>query len=786
MMSSLHFSYPRTVDLPISLVIALVAPLTASAAQYTQTYDFNTEDFKDKWDMSVELGATQVSFLEMAAKQDFQGVTQYLKSGPSAFLEHFVNTESIEFQQNSNIDIDVQLAAKFNVPETLHGDWTHPAPTKEDSPISVLAPSYLYMVRADAITNVIGMDAWAGYVQNDAQIRLSSKINSKLSAQAQMYLTTDNARPTDQSLNIGDSYAWEIHPTINATAYVDADISLVGMRAQDYLGFGSSAVNNGEISISGQINLQESTSTHFQDGIGSFEMNFENGYVLGVDTAGTIEAHTQWYGSARAIGLLGLSSAAQTSIINNGSIKIATSKEYTAAALAASADNFGTVYVSNRGEIDLSEAQTRYRHELYANLSGNGQVVIDDWLLSLDYLDHFVPFAIVSDSSSTGANSKLRFTAQSTLYLKPTDSHQLNVDLNLGTIIGTYTDSQTISSDLNMVDGFFSSIESATNMVDLQYSGTDANHLTARLTVNPEKSLGHGSRYIALTSDLNSLMTLQALTSPALRFTEHEAPKVSLKPWYYSLNDKSDQGFNSDGGGLVVSTETQKDGYQFTGYWAVAKERSEADNHLIDAKGSRYALGLSLNYFFNDSFSAGLRADVGKNRSDWDFKDKFGADSQTIESQYLYTEAHSRLTYPLSEGQTLSATAALGYLRQKQDGFDLTTLSTGLVSYEQGKSDSFLLRLAAQWQMNKELNGYRLFNILGLDTVYLTDPEFDTAFTYLDSHYKAQGEVSNWLTSLHVATGFSKERLSLELAGGYSVGEDLKALSLNARMSYRF
>ena len=55
-MSSLHFSYPRTVDLPILLVIALVAPLTASAAQYTQTYDFNTEDFKDKWDMSVELG----------------------------------------------------------------------------------------------------------------------------------------------------------------------------------------------------------------------------------------------------------------------------------------------------------------------------------------------------------------------------------------------------------------------------------------------------------------------------------------------------------------------------------------------------------------------------------------------------------------------------------------------------------------------------------------------------------------------------------------------------------
>ena len=784
-MSSVCPSQHRIRALSLAVFMTFAVPLTVSAAQYSQTYDSNTEAFNDKWSSSVDLEAASVEFTDVVGHQDFQGVTQYVKSGPSIFLDSFVNNERIEFKQNSDIDIDVHLSAEFNVPKTLHGDWR--LSSSRLGLTSVLTPTYSYWVRADAITNVIGLNTSAGYIQNNGKIDLSSQIHSQLSAESRMYLTTDNVRPNDPGLEIDDSYIWKISPTIEAKAYVEADISLVGMRAQDYLTFGSAAVNNGEITISGLVERKETTSSYFDDQIGSFEMRFDNGHVLTVDTAGTVEAHTQWDGSARAFGLLGLSSTAPVSLINNGSIEITTSEEYTAAAFAASADNDGAVHVSNRGDIDLSNSRTRFKHELYANLSGNGRVVMDDWLLSLDYLDQFVPFAIVVNSErSAEANAKLSFAPESTLFLKPTQSQQLDRDLNLGTLIGTYTDSQTISSDLTHVEGFFPSIEGASHMLDLKYSGTDANHLTARLTVNSEKSLGHGARFMALTSDFNALMTLQALTAPPIELTEAEGPKVTLKPWYYSLNDKSDLGFNTDGGGLVISTETQKDGYGFKGYWAVAKEKSEADNDFINADGSRYAMGLALNYFVNDTFSVGLRADVGKNRSDWEFKEKFGSDSETVESQYLYTEAHTSVSYPITDTQTLSAAAAVGYLRQKQDGFDVTTLSTAGVSYEKGKSDSFLLKLGAQWDMDKEIDEYQVFTSAGLNAVYLTDSQFDTVFTYLDSRFKAEGEMTDWMSTLGVSAGFTKDRISLEFAGGYSVGRDLSALRLNARLSYQF
>ena len=782
-MSSVWPSQHRIRALSLAVFMALAVPMTVSAAQSSQSYDFNTEEFQDKWDMSIDLEFPQISFFDMPVVQNFYGVTEYVKSGPSIYLENYINDERIEFNQNADIDIDVRLSAKFNVPITENGDWKLFPPLEGESSVWTLAPSYFYLVRTDAVTNVIGLNTLAGYIQNDGEINLSSQIHSQLSAETHMYLTTDNVKPT----YIEDSYTWEIHPTIESTAYVYADLSLVGMRAQDYLTFGSAAVNNGEITISGLVDRKETTSSYFDDQIGSFEMNFDNDHVLKVDTAGTVEAHTQWYGSGLAIGLLGFSSTAPVSLINNGSIEITTSEEYTAAAFAASADNVGAVYVSNRGDIDLSGAGTRFKHELYANLSGNGRVVMDDWLLSLDYLNQFVPFAIVVNSErSAEANAKLSFAPQSTLYLKPTESQQLDTDLNLGTLIGTYTDSQTISSDLTHVEGFFSSIEGASHMLDLKWSGADANHLTARLTVNPEKSLGHGSRFMALTSDLNALMTLQALTAPTIKLSEAEGPKVTLKPWYYSLNDRSDLGFNSDGGGLVVSTETQKDGYRFAGYWAVAKESSESDNDFINADGSRYALGLALNYFINDTLSLGLRADIGKNRSDWDFKEKFGSDSETVDSQYLYTEAHTTLSYSITDSQALSATAAVCYLRQKQDGFDVTTLSTGRVSYDEGKSDSFLLKLGAQWDMDKEIDGYQVSTSAGLNTVYLTDSQFDTTFTYLDRRFKAKGEMTDWMSTLGVSAGFTKDRVSLEFAGGYSVGRDLSSLRLNARLSYQF
>ena len=92
-MSSVCPSQHRIRALSLAVFMTFAVPLTVSAAQYSQTYDFNTEAFNDKWSSSVDLEAASVEFTDVVGHQDFQGVTQYVKSGPSIFLDSFVNNE---------------------------------------------------------------------------------------------------------------------------------------------------------------------------------------------------------------------------------------------------------------------------------------------------------------------------------------------------------------------------------------------------------------------------------------------------------------------------------------------------------------------------------------------------------------------------------------------------------------------------------------------------------------------------------------------------------------------
>ena len=175
-MSSVWPSQHRIRALSLAVFMALAVPMTVSAAQYSQSYDFNTEEFQDKWDMSIDLEFPQISFFDMPVVQNFYGVTEYVKSGPSIYLENYINDERIEFNQNADIDIDVRLSAKFNVPITENGDWKLFPPPEGESSVWTLAPSYFYLVRTDAVTNVIGLNTLAGYIQNDGEINLSSQI----------------------------------------------------------------------------------------------------------------------------------------------------------------------------------------------------------------------------------------------------------------------------------------------------------------------------------------------------------------------------------------------------------------------------------------------------------------------------------------------------------------------------------------------------------------------------------------------------------------------------------
>ena len=785
---SLH-PYQLKASLPIALMIgsSLVYTLPVQATEYVKSYDFVTEEFLDEWEVSIDFESSMESYSPVVAEQEFHGSIDNLQEGMSVVFDQGKNQGTISLNQNTDIDLDVRLNGQFNVPETWYGDWM-PA-SGCFVPYSNIVPSYLYSARADALTSIIGMSVWGGLIDNSGEINLNSTIDINLSAQTQMTLTTDNIRPTDTSVNLEDSYTWKINPLLITSAYVVADLSLVGMRAEDYFGIDSMAVNNGDISISAHLNRTDTTSADYKNEIGSFEVVFDNGNTLTVDTEGILDASTEVYGTAFASAMLGYASTATTSLINNGNIRISASPEYTAIGLTASVDQTGTVYVSNRGQIDLSQAQSQYKHELYAILADDGQVVMGDWLLSLDYLDQYVPFAILSDSATfgQGGSSRLSFAKNSTLYLKPTDSKQLNTDLSLGTLFGEYSsDGSSMSASLDKVDGFFSKIESASNMVDLKISGPDANHLSANLAVNAEKSLGHQSNYMTLTGDLNALLSLRAMTVGGDYAPSEESTRVSVKPWYFSLNDQSSFGFDSKGGGVIVNTETFKEGYRLGGYWAVAKENSDSDNNLIKADGTRFGVGLALSRELGDRFSIGGRLDLGKNNSDWTMREKFGSDKAGIDSQYIYGEIHSQVSYALSDVHAIGAIASVGYLHDKQDSFNVETLSTGRVHYDNSTLDTFLVRLGAQWNTLQEIDGKKVFSIVSLDTVYLTDPEFSTKFTYLDSHFKAKNEVSDWISTLRAGVGFSGDHLSLEVSAAASVGDNLKSVGLNGKISYLF
>ena len=222
------------------------------------------------------------------------------------------------------------------------------------------------------------------------------------------------------------------------------------------------------------------------------------------------------------------------------------------------------------------------------------------------------------------------------------------------------------------------------------------------------------------------------------------------------------------------------------GYWAVAKENSDSDNNLIKADGTRFGVGLALSRELGDRFSIGGRLDLGKNNSDWTMREKFGSDKTGIDSEYLYGEIHSQVSYSLSDAHAIGAIASVGYLHDKQDSFNIETLSTGRVHYDNSTLDTFLVRLGAQWNTLQEIDGKKVFSIVSLDTVYLTDPEFSTKFTYLDSHFKAKNEVSDWISTLRAGVGFSGDHLSLEVSAAASVGDNLKSVGLNGKISYLF
>ena len=156
---SLH-PYQLKASLPIALMIgsSLVYTLPVQATEYVKSYDFITEEFLDEWEFCMNYGVSIEDAL-MFAEQKFHGSIDNLQEGMAVVFDQRENQGAISLNQNTDIDLDVRLNGRFNVPETWYGDWM-PADCIES--YSQIVLSYFYSVRADALTNITGMSAWGG------------------------------------------------------------------------------------------------------------------------------------------------------------------------------------------------------------------------------------------------------------------------------------------------------------------------------------------------------------------------------------------------------------------------------------------------------------------------------------------------------------------------------------------------------------------------------------------------------------------------------------------------
>lgn len=159
---SLH-PYQLKASLPIALMIgsSLVYTLPVQATEYVKFYDFATEEFLNDWQESMDYGYSLEGYPIAVAEQEFYGSIDNLQEGMSVVFDQGKNQGTISLNQNTDIDLDVRLSGQFKVPKTWYGDWMPEIWYEETDSYSIVL-SYLYSVRADALTNITGMSTWGG------------------------------------------------------------------------------------------------------------------------------------------------------------------------------------------------------------------------------------------------------------------------------------------------------------------------------------------------------------------------------------------------------------------------------------------------------------------------------------------------------------------------------------------------------------------------------------------------------------------------------------------------
>ena len=548
----------------------------------------------------------------------------------------------------------------------------------------------------------------------------------------------------------------------------------------------ATVINNGNISISGSFDISQESGYNFSTNIEEFETEFSNGVplTLKIDSSSVL-ALTNINKTVYAAGLYGISNAGNVSLINNGTIFINTDENYNAAGIVAQVAQDGKIFASNMGKIDLSNAKGKITHQFYGRIKDNGQIEIGDWLLDLNDIQNIVPFALAVDENGGGVN-KISFAEGASLYLVPKELTGQTSTIELGTLFGRYTQDDQFVADTEYVNGVFDQFATTSYMTDVKVTGADMNHLIATVSVSPEKSLGHQSRYLIMTGDINTLLSLKSLTHQPQHLTQDKEWEITVLPWYIDYRDSSNMGFDSDGGGLVLRASNRFDNLDTTLYLATAKENADSHNQTVRDDIKRYGIGAALRYRFNDFWNIGLRFDAGMGDNELSVSDKFGSDDVNSDSTYLYTEANINLNYPITTEQTLGMNVSVGYLKNHHDGFTIDTLGSGNIHYASDSLDTTVFNTAFNWKGNFDVDGYKILPFVSFDVTYLTAPEFKTSFNYVSNRFVANDEIDDCFADATVGIGFSKDNLSLEVFASQRWGSDLSSRVFNAKFGYKF
>lgn len=481
-------------------------------------------------------------------------------------------------------------------------------------------------------------------------------------------------------------------------------------------------------------------------------------------------------------------------LINNGTITLSASGGFVGAGIAAYAYDSGTVWVQNHGRIDVSgidvsDVEDGRRHQFVGSIEDSGTVVMGDWLLSTDDLrnDDIVPLALSVGKDATG---KLTFAPGATLMIVPLHRDDLEGELTLNPVLGVYDADDVFSTNLSEasgIEGTFAAVGTGSTMLSLAGGSPDLdrlNNLTVSFAVHPERSLGTDVRDMSFTAHWGAVHSALTLTGRGGRSGE---AGLTLIPWYGNLQTSGRRGFEASGGGLILKAATawgERDAWYGSAHVGLAHRSVDGDHGTAEASVTHTTVGAALSRRLGERFEAGARFEFGRESADWTVHDLAGSSEASPDVTSFYGDVHVGASVELTDAQTLTGRVAFGWMKMKQDAFDLNTFGTGFVAYDAGTVETPVVSLEADWRMETDVSGYRVVPRVGVGLTYLTDPEWDADFAYLGHRYEADGELDHLWTTLTAGFAFGRGPWSIGLEGTGRWSSASSGFGMNARLRW--